>query len=249
MFAFYWLFSYTNCPIQHSFMAIHTYMYWSNLIFNLKRTIIFKCFIQNNNTELSSKVATENVELVRPDSVWLQVKTSHWEISIQVNVDRTDGDISESAKLKMTESVCNGALSQCQNTHTHFCCLVTLWVISQLAVLWLRDIFFFFFIKLLKLITTTRMQKHYQLFHRTTLLTEPLRYTRVDFTTGSLLMVLRHVKSFRTYHAIMQTHYTFHSLSLIIQNQQVTLYFKVFLLQVTCTYYYNNNELCKISCK
>ncbi len=143
LFAFYWLFSYTNCPIQHSFMAIHTYMYWSNLIFNLKRTIIFKCFIQNNNTELSSKVATENVELVRPDSVWLQVKTSHWEISIQVNVDRTDGDISESAKLKMTESVCNGALSQCQNTHTHFCCLVTLWVISQLAVLWLRDIFFF----------------------------------------------------------------------------------------------------------
>ncbi len=147
----------------------------------------------------------------------------------------------------MTESVCNGALSQCQNTHTHFCCLVTLWVISQLAVLWLWDIIFFF-MKLLKLITT-RLQNHYQLFHRTTLLTEPLRYTRVDFTTGSLLIVLRHVKSFRTYHAIMQTHSTCPSLSLIRQNQQVTLYLKVSLLHVTCTYYYNNNELCKTTCK
>ncbi len=29
----------------------------------------------------------------------------------------------------------------------------------------------------------------------------------------------------------------------------VTLYFKVSLLHVTCTYYYNNNTLCIITCK
>lgn len=77
----------------------------------------------------------------------------------------------------------------------------------------------FFFIKQLKLITTRRIQNHNQLYHRTTLLTEALQYTRVEFTTGSLLMVFRHVKSFRTYHTIIQTNCTYDFLSLIRQNQ------------------------------
>lgn len=77
----------------------------------------------------------------------------------------------------------------------------------------------FFFIKQLKLITTRRIQNHNQLYHRTTLLTEALQYTRVEFTIGSLLMVFRYVKSFRTYHTIIQTNCTYDFLSLIRQNQ------------------------------
>jgi len=100
--------------------------------------------------------------------------TGHREISGKDTVDRTDGDISDSAKLKMTESVCNGALSQCQNTHTvhYFDTLLLLgYIASDIPAFCYMAVGYFFFIKQLKLIKMTRIPNHYQLFHGKTLLT------------------------------------------------------------------------------
>lgn len=128
--------------------------------------------------------------------------TGHWEISVKDTVDRTDGDISETLQsLKW--------LSQCQNTHTHFDTLLLLgYIASDIPACCYMAVGYFFFIKQLKLITMTRIPNHYQLFHRMTLLTEALWYTRVEFMAVSLLMVLRHVKRFGSCSTTMQTHCT-----------------------------------------
>lgn len=124
----------------------------------------------------------------------------------------------------MTESVCNGALSQCQNTHTHFDTLLFLsYIVSDIPACCLMAVGYFFFIKQLKLITMTRIQNHYQPFHRKTLLTEALRYTWVEFTAVSLLMVLRHVKRFGSCSTIMDTHCTCDFVLLTRQNQHIAL--------------------------
>lgn len=102
---------------------------------------------------------------------------------------------------------------------------------SDIPACCLMAVGYFFFIKQLKLITTTRIQNHYQLFHRTTLLAEALRYTRVEFTAGCLLMVLRHV---RTCFVISQTHRTCDFLSLIRQNQHCDMTTFTNTLAVKC---------------